>query len=286
MGSLLAATVSYLDARASQGTWLVRIEDIDPLREMAGADKAILSTLESHGLYWDEHVTYQSRNATYHEEILQLLVQQQRVYHCPCSRKALDSRSGKHLPGCGYHDGRNISHEKAALRFRLLLTRDSFDDCIQGQTPYVLQPGLDDFILKRKEGFYSYQLAVTSDDSQQKITHVMRGMDLIHSTPLQIALYHALGQTPPVFGHFLLLTDKNRRKLSKQNKAPPLVNENAIQNLRKILHALGMQHPSLAEATTPAALLDVATNLWNRSFVLGKQVSSVSDWGQTTLGGA
>ncbi len=272
MGSLLAATLSYLDAKANQGTWLVRIEDIDPLREAPGATAAILRSLDRHALHWDESVTLQSTLRDNHLHFLHRLRAANHVYHCPCSRKDRHALGGKHLAECGVHRQRDYADTPGALRFRLTTEAISFEDCIKGSVRCTLRPGIDDFIVWRKEGYPAYQLAVVADDSLQGITHVIRGLDLIASTPLQIALHTASGLHPPKFGHFFLLTDAKGSKLSKQNQAPALDDSQATVNLRRVLCAAGLRHPELDAATSPGQLLAAAQPLWNRALAVREPV--------------
>lgn len=238
MGSLLAALVSYLDARKNNGQWLVRIEDIDPPREQPGSAKKILQTLEHHGLHWDQEVRFQSSCSSLYEEKLETLISKELCYFCPCSRKQLNDNAGEHLPSCGKLSGKAL--KDSALRFHSRGQTQHWNDLILGSRSEVLDA---DFILKRRDGLYSYQLAVVADDIDQQITHVIRGADLLDSTPMQLALYSALDTHPPKFGHFPLVVNAQGQKLSKQNLAPAVSDQSALDNLELLGKWLGFELP-------------------------------------------
>ena len=262
-GSLLAAVASYLDAKAHQGEWLVRIEDIDPLREAPHAASEILETLDAHGLHWDGRVIYQSQRQARYQEVLTSLTNMGATYACPCSRAQLEAQSGRHSQACGYYASTRPT-PPFAYRFRVPSILGNFKDCFQGEVPFDLESGKDDFVLQRKEGFYAYQLAVVVDDQDQGITHVIRGIDLLHSTPLQMLLVKALNYNPPEYGHFLLLTDAKGRKLSKQTHAPPVSNRHPMKTLQHVLFALGIDRQDINQATTLQDLLTVGIQGWKR----------------------
>jgi len=258
-GSLLAALISYLDARANNGKWLVRIEDIDPPREIAGASEAILSALVAHGLRWDDEILYQSKNSERYEEQLIKLLQSNSCYYCPCSRKQLAERSGAHLPECGVNTGKTTSN--SAIRFHATASKTLYwRDLVRGEQSLNIQ---EDFVLKRKDGLYAYQLAVVTDDIDQNITHVIRGADLLDSTPMQLALYDALGTPPPLFGHFPLVLNESGQKLSKQNLAPAIDIAKANSNLIQLARWLKLEiAPHWTDSTTPEEMLSSFTQQW------------------------
>lgn len=264
MGSLLAALISYLDARKNEGQWLVRIEDIDPPREQAGAADNILSTLEAHGLSWDQTVRYQSLCSDLYEERLHTLLDKGLCYYCPCSRKELAERHGKHLSSCGRHIG---EHSKmGALRFRATQKTEQWDDVVLGPKKELLG---SDFILKRRDGLYSYQLAVVSDDIDQNISHVIRGVDLLASTPMQLALYDALALPAPAFGHFPLVVNAEGQKLSKQNLAPAVNNATPTNNLALLGSWLGFESPQ--DTKQPEDYLAYYAQQWDRRSIQPNQ---------------
>ena len=251
-GSLFAALVSYLDAKKNTGAWLLRIEDIDPLREIVGASELIIDALEAHHLFWDEEVYYQSRHSEGYEQTITQLEQADAIFRCPCSRKQLISRDGRHIEACE----RQQSTQSYALKFRQTLIDYYWQDTLQGEQSACLS---DDFVLKRKEGFYAYQLAVVSDDITQAISHVVRGYDLLSSTPMQLALYKTLKKPPPDFAHFPVISNAGQ-KLSKQNLAKAIDPLKAKENLAQILKLLDMD--AAASEKTIARMLSTAIELW------------------------
>lgn len=259
-GSLVGALASYLDARVHQGTWLVRIEDIDPLREPPGAADDILRALEAHGLHWDRDILYQSTRSDAYEAALATLLAEDLAYRCPCSRKELESNEGRHRPDCPAHARTDTP---LAIRFRV--TSDVLDirDRLQGPLRFVTRAGHDDFVLKRKEGFYAYQLAVVVDDAWQGVTHVVRGCDLLDSLPWQCLLRQSLGLPQPEYAHLPLITNEQGQKLSKQNRSPALDSSRASHNLWRALHALGLR-PAVGLRELPSAeILTWAISHWS-----------------------
>jgi glutamyl-Q tRNA(Asp) synthetase len=213
-GSLLAALASYLDAKAHAGCWLVRIEDLDPPREDPHASASILRTLDAYGLHHDGEVRYQSLQTARYQERLDQLIAQNLAFPCQCSRTQLAGQV--HLGRCQMTSSRDC-----AWRFLNHKERWCFDDRIQGRHCEELRL-LGDFILKRRDGPWAYQLAVVSDDIDQDITHIVRGIDLIDSTARQAQLYQALQQPLPSYAHIPVALESNGQKLSKQNLARPL----------------------------------------------------------------
>lgn len=259
MGSLLAALVSYLDARKNNGQWLVRIEDIDPPREQPNSARQILRTLEIHGFHWDQEVRYQSSCTELYEAILTDLCEKGLCYWCPCSRKQLAERHGEHLPSCGKTTGK---HPKTcALRFRCGDITYKWFDLLSGPKEKSVD---NDFILKRRDGLYSYQLAVVADDIDQHISHVIRGADLLDSTPIQLALYQALDAAPPQFGHFPLVVNKDGQKFSKQNFAPAVDDQTPIENLCVLSKWLGITIPTPLPSH-PESYLKELVQQWDRT---------------------
>ena len=249
-GSIVAALASFLDARKNNGQWLVRIEDIDPLRELPGADSDILRTLEAHHLLWDESVRYQSQRSDAYEVFIAQLRDNDHTYLCPCSRKTLIENNGLHSAGCR---PRHINNSQAfAIRFITEPKHYQWQDLLLGQQSYLAKESVDDFVIKRKEGFYAYQMAVVCDDIDQNISHIIRGSDLLDSTPFQLALYQAENTPAPQFGHIPVILNASGQKLSKQNKAPAICNKTANGNLQKALSVLN--HP------LPKALHDAPVN--------------------------
>lgn len=255
LGSLLAAVVSYLEARSHGGEWLVRVEDIDPPREQPGAADAILSSLETHGLVWDGPVVYQSERQQAYEQALDELGQCGQLFWCRCSRKML--RGAPVYPGtCREFTERRPD---AAARFRVPEGRQGFEDLFQGRQSCNLATDYGDVIVRRRDGLFAYMLAVVVDDRDQGITDVIRGMDLLSSTFWQIALQQALGAEKPRYGHFPVIVADNGQKLSKQNRAPALHNNQSTDNLRRIFQYLKLP----IEPGPPAFMLEQAITLWS-----------------------
>lgn len=247
-GSLVAALASYLDARAHQGQWLVRVEDLDPLREPPGAADAILASLEAHGLYWDEGVRFQSQRHAAYEAVLERWRAEGRTYPCACSRKELQAHDGEHPRDCR----NNPDWEQTAphaLRFRMEPGEGSWRDRLLGDQPYRLHGARDDIVVRRKEGFYAYHLAVVVDDIDQGINAIVRGQDLLELTPIHLRLYEALQSPPPSYLHIPLVYNDRGQKLSKQTGAPALDDSRASANIAQAMTALNRPLPaSLAEA--------------------------------------
>jgi glutamyl-Q tRNA(Asp) synthetase len=195
---VVAALASYLDARSNKGTWLVRMEDLDPPRESAGASAEILRTLEALGLLWDESVVYQSQRRDAYEAALELLASQQLLYLCRCSRSELLGQAI--YPGT-CRDLALSAAKSSALRCRVPALEATFDDRLQGHYGQHLRNEVGDFVVRRKDGYYAYQLAVVVDDGWQQITDVVRGIDLLESTPRQLYLQHCLQLPQPRYAH-------------------------------------------------------------------------------------
>ncbi|KZY39538.1 MULTISPECIES: tRNA glutamyl-Q(34) synthetase GluQRS [unclassified Oleiphilus] len=253
-GSLFAALVSYLEARRNSGTWLVRIEDIDPLREAPGASQQIIETLEAHHLFSDEPIVFQSAHSAEYESLLTKLDLRKAIFYCPCSRKYLATNGGRHNEACLRQ---SVDKQNCAQKFRNTEELYYWHDGMQGEHSYKLD---DDFVLKRKESFYAYQLAVVNDDHRQNITHVVRGYDLLFSTPMQLALYQALDYKPPEFSHFPVLSAKGQ-KLSKQNHAKAVSSLQAKENLSCIFRLLGIEISS--KCLSIPQMLETAIEHWN-----------------------
>ncbi len=245
-GSLVAALGSYLQARAHQGRWLLRIEDIDPPREAPGATSAILKTLEAHGFEWDGPITYQSQRHALYENALSQLRDKNRLYSCNCSRKmiAKTNPGGKPQRYPGTCRNRNLFHTQTmALRLRTEDLSLSFHDPVQGVINHNIYQEDGDFILFRRDGFYAYVLAVSIDDMQQGITEVVRGSDLLNTTARQIYLIQQLGGTAPGYAHLPVARNAAGEKLSKQTGATPLPLTQPVRQLCQALSFLGHSPP-------------------------------------------
>ena len=247
IGSLIAAVGSYLEARTHGGVWRLRMEDLDPPREMPGAADQILRTLETYGFEWDGDVVYQSKRASWYEDALAQLRQRDLIYPCGCTRKeigdsAIQGIEGPVYPGTCRH-GLTAGKSPRAWRIRVEDRAIGFDDALQGRVSQHLSRDIGDFVLKRADGYYAYQLAVVVDDAAQGITHVVRGADLLDSTPRQIFLQQALGVPTPHYTHLPVAANRQGEKLSKQTLAPPLDLANPVPALWQALDFLGQQPP-------------------------------------------
>lgn len=278
-GSLVSALASYLDARHHNGQWLVRMEDLDPPREQAGAADSILRCLEDHGLHWDDILAYQSQRHALYEDYLGRLRERQLLYPCDCTRQDLQTMGGIYNGRCR---NRKVDiNQPHALRLKLYDLPDQhiglqqtaeelcFIDLIQGPQCQQLRREAGDQILKRKDGLYAYQLGVVVDDIEQHITHIVRGSDLLEVTARQIFLFKLLGAPVPEFGHVTLATQPNGQKLSKQNLAPALDANNANRNLWHALEFLRQQPPQELKNAPPAELLAWATSNWQLRAIHG-----------------
>lgn len=267
MGSLLAALASYLDARSRNGTWLVRMEDIDPPREMAGATDDILQTLQHYGLQWDGEVLYQSTRQQHYEATVQQLVQTQQAFFCTCSRTQILAASGSTTyPGTCRHC-HSVPTEPFAVRLQVADRDIHFHDALQGEQRCNLQQQGGDFIIKRKEGLYAYHLAVVLDDAHQGVTHVVRGSDLLESTFCHHYLQSVLGLPHPVYAHLPVIVNSEGQKLSKQTFAQPLPRSAPAPYLLYCLQALGQQPPASLRDAGAAGILQWACEHWRLASV-------------------
>jgi glutamyl-Q tRNA(Asp) synthetase len=263
-GSLVAALASWLDARAVGGRWSVRIEDVDTPRTVPGAADSILRTLEACGLAWDGEVTWQSKRGARYAAALERLQAAGRIYGCRCSRReiadsALPGIEGAVYPGTCRTLGL-APQAPCAARFTVTAGTIAFDDRVQGRVTQDVARDVGDFVLLRRDGLYAYQLAVVVDDAEQGITDVVRGADLLASTPRQILLQQALGYPTPRHLHFPVATDARGEKLSKQNHASPLDGPAAVASLPAALAFLGQRLPDRA---APAEMLAQAARTWD-----------------------
>lgn len=225
-GSLVAAVSSYLEARQAGGKWLVRMEDLDTPREMPGAAADILRTLEAFGMQWDDAVVYQSQRLDHYDQALERLRRHDLVYPCACSRKeiadsAISGIDGLIYPGTCSH-GLPAGKSPRAWRVRVKDEVVGFRDRIQGLISQNLASDIGDFVLKRADGIFAYQLAVVVDDALQGVTDIVRGADLLDSTPRQIYLQQLLGLPRTSYSHVPVAANQRGEKLSKQTLAKPL----------------------------------------------------------------
>ncbi len=266
-GSLVAAMASCLDARAHDGVWLVRIEDIDPPRDIPGAGKSILETLARLGLTSDEPVLWQHDRSDAYQAALDRLTGQGRIYGCACSRKDIIARDAELglLPGvypgtCRCGTG---GRPARASRFLVRSGVTAFTDRRCGPYEQDVEHAVGDFVLKRADGLWAYQLAVVADDLFQGVTHIVRGEDLIDNTPRQIQLREALSGAPFQYLHLPLVLNSNGEKLSKQQGAAPLNPDDLHGEIDRAWRHLGF--PSLG-ADSIDAFWRAAVPLWAERF--------------------
>jgi glutamyl-Q tRNA(Asp) synthetase len=263
-GSLVAAMASWLDARHEKGEWLVRIEDVDETRTVPGAADDILRSLERFGLTWDREVVWQSRRKRLYRAALDRLRAAGLVYRCQCSRKEVADSALRGIEGAVYPGTcRTLAlpdDVAGADRFRVLAARVQFDDRVQGPVAQDVAADVGDFVLKRRDGLHAYQLAVVVDDADQAITDVVRGADLLQSTPRQVLLQRALGMQTPRYLHFPVAADAAGEKLSKQTLAAGLDTNRAPELIAVALRFLG-QPP--ASSRIPSEMLAEAALGWD-----------------------
>lgn len=265
LGSLSTALASFLDARARGGAWLLRIEDLDPPREQPGATARILASLRAHGLHPDAAVLYQHDRCAAYEQVITALLDSGDAFHCTCSRQDLHLAKGTHAATCP--QSRTPPAGGCAIRLRARDTPHRFTDLFLGEVELPGPSGTDDFVIRRRDGLYAYQLAVVVDDAFQGITHVVRGRDLLDSTPHQVFLRELLGLAPVSYGHVPLLLNAQGQKLSKQNHAPALDDARARQNLLLCLEALGQVPPPPVLRGDRGEILAWAIAHWRRDGV-------------------
>ncbi|WP_122082155.1 tRNA glutamyl-Q(34) synthetase GluQRS [Vibrio coralliirubri] len=253
-GSLVAALGSYFQAKSNQGKWLVRMEDLDPPREMAGAADLILKTLEAYHLFWDGEVVYQSQRHDLYQAQIDQWVADNQAYYCQCTRKQIKALGGFYNGHC--RDAGLIDSGEQAVRLCMDFPVESFDDVRHGTIQIPKALAAEDFIIKRRDGLFAYNLAVVLDDIDQGVTEVVRGADLIEPTGRQISLYKTLKQKTVSYLHLPLATDGLGNKLSKQNHATAIDLDNPKPTLLNAMRFLGFDIPTaLCEASMDEILL-------------------------------
>jgi len=286
-GSLVAAVGSYLDAKHHHGVWLVRMEDLDLPRTVAGAADDILRTLDAFGLHSDEPVTYQSQRTTAYEEALHSLRVGEAVYLCCCTRKEIADTALHGIEGAIYpgtcRDGIKCPSPPAPLpkgegscsvralswRIRTNNLPVKFNDTLQGRTSQHLENEIGDFVVKRADGLFAYQLAVVVDDAFQGITHVVRGCDLLTSTSRQIYLQCLLGFPIPSYLHLPIAVNAQGEKLSKQTLAPAISKDAVVVTLIKALDFLRQQPPAELRQGSVEEILNWAVAHWQSDMLRG-----------------
>jgi len=271
LGSLLAAVASYLDARAHGGQWLLRVEDIDPPRSQPGATDEILAALEHYGFDWDGPVTYQSESREAHDAAIEVLVEAGKAYPCGCSRRDLAEAPRSSL-GIIYPGTCRSGCEASETALRVLTDAMPvlFEDRLQGAQTQQLEAESGDFIILRRDGLIAYQLAVVVDDYLQGITDVVRGIDLVDSTPRQIWLQQLLGYTTPAYCHIPVAINDKGQKLSKSHGARAVPTNRVAETLFAALHLLGQQPLSELRSATVVEIWQWARENWNLEVLRGR----------------
>lgn len=269
-GSLLAAVASYADARSQDGAWLVRVEDLDPPREVPGAAGDILATLMAFGFVWDEPVVFQRDRTQAYQSALDLLHEHGLIYPCGCSRSEVARLGPPGIEGPIYpgtcRNGLPKGRRPRSIRMRAPTSPISAHDRIQGTQHQAIDRAIGDFVLRRADGVYAYQLAVVVDDAWQGVTHVVRGADLLLSTPRQILLQRSLGLPTPSYAHVPLVVDTQGRKLSKSLAAAPIDPADPLPALEQAWRLLG-QEPVPAVVSSLEAFWDHAIARWRSARV-------------------
>lgn len=258
-GSLIAAVGSYLQAKSQHGRWLVRMEDIDTPRMVPGIDSDILRTLEQFGLEWDDAVLYQSQRQARYREVFNQLQQQQLIYACQCSRKQITAMGGIYDNRCA---SQHLAADSLAWRLRSHNVSTQFNDVLFGAQHITPKLAQEDYIIKRRDGLFAYQLVVVVDDIDQGVTEVIRGADLLEMTPRQQALCSLLGAPQPRYGHLPLAVLQPGFKLSKQNHAAAISQWPAAEVMYKVLCFLGHPPPAELKQAPVAEQLNLAISQW------------------------
>jgi glutamyl-Q tRNA(Asp) synthetase len=292
-GSLVTAVASYLAARRAGGEWLVRIEDLDRPREVSGSAQNIIDTLAAFGFEWTGSILRQSNRSDAYQAALERLLAAGDAYPCSCSRRDIAGRSSapavaalgllSGAAGAGdeprypgwCRNGPLRAGEPCSLRFRTNPGLVSFVDEIQGSIAIDVAADSGDFVLKRRDGLFAYQLAVVVDDAEQGVTHVVRGGDLLTSTPRQLLLQQSLGLATPAYAHVPLATDRSGVKLSKSAGAGAVDATRPTEELWRTLRFLRQEPPSeLCEG--PLELLwEWAVHRWTTTPLIGQKQAPV-----------
>lgn len=263
LGSLLTALASFLEARSRGGEWLVRIDDIDSRRTRPGAADSILRSLEALGLHWDSGVLRQQQRLDRYREALERLQARGLVYACACSRRALaESQVHGVYPGTCRNQHYKAQSGRHALRVRTTATPIRFEDRVQGEIVQNLAGEVGDFVVYRRDGDYAYHLATVVDDADQGITEVLRGQDLLDSTPRQIYLQQQLDLPTPTYAHTPILIDMSGHKLSKRSLAPEAETRQPQRILAALLAWLRHPLPVALEGASVTNILNWAVADW------------------------
>jgi glutamyl-Q tRNA(Asp) synthetase len=281
LGSLMTAVASFLHARQSAGTWLLRIEDIDPSREAPGATDSILRTLDRFDLHWDGPVIYQHERLPIHEATANHLLREGLAFLCSCSRKDLQdlentSELGPRYPG--YCRNKRRHTKNMAIRVRAEPGNIRFRDLLQGELEVDVAALVGDYLVYRKDRLPAYYLACVLDDYDQRVSHIVRGSDLLLAAAVQQHLARALGQSHSfVYAHLPVLVDARGRKLSKQQGAPAVDDARAASVAFEMLKILGCDVPAELRGARPATLWNWAVQHWDARRLANERTIVIDD---------
>ena len=271
-GSLIAALASYLQAKSNNGKWLLRIEDVDTPRTVPGADKVILKQLENLGLYWDGEIVYQSQNTERYQSVFNVLQNINMIFPCSCSRKELDNST---YPGtCRKGTNKKLTHYSQRL-----IVEDKeigFHDLLQGYYSQSLKKDVGDFVLKRRDDIFTYHLAVVIDDADQNISEIVRGVDLLDSTPRHIYLQNLLQLNTPDYLHLPIAVNNQGNKLSKQTNAQSIDINSPLKTIYDALKFLGQSPPN--DLSDKESLLNWSIQNWQPEKLPRKEKIVVIDY--------
>lgn len=265
---------SYLQAKHHDGDWLLRIDDIDPPREQKGAADNILATLESFGFEWDESVLYQSSRQKYYQDAVDELIHNKLAYPCSCSRASISKKTGQSTGDIIYpgfcRNGPLQKSSQYSIRLRCDDKLIHFNDALQGKQSVNLEKVNGDFILQRRDHYFSYHLASGIDDAEQNITEVVRGADLLNCTPCHLHIQNMLNLSSPDYCHLPIAVNNAGQKLCKQHHAAPINAVNSVALLYKSLKFLGQNPPIELMESNLAELWCWAKTHWQLDLVPNK----------------
>lgn len=259
-GSLVCALASFLHAKQNNGKWLVRIEDVDTPRTDPSMSVSIVASLRSHGLLWDDEISYQSQHFMTYEAYLTKLAANKMLYACGCSRQQIKSRSSAYDGHCR---DLGLSFNEHAIRFKHNSDNSKFTDLFWGKRHVKDSIAREDPVVKRADGIYAYHLAVVVDDIEQHVSHIVRGNDLLATTPVHLSLFEALNAPPPQYIHIPVVAQNPNEKLSKQHRSPAIDNSKPIENVKLALQYLGVKQEKLPIRPNMTELLDWAIANWS-----------------------
>ena len=269
LGTLIAAVGSYLQAKKNRGKWLIRMEDVDTTRTVRGSDSEILNTLEAFGFEWNGEILYQSKQTEHYEYALEQLKLLSLVFPCSCSRKQLANSNSQIYPGTCRSRQLPETGEHA-LRILAQDITIEFNDIVMGKQSQNMEQQCGDFVIKRRDGLFAYQLAVVVDDALQNITEIVRGSDLLDSTPRQIYLQQLLAYPTPDYCHLPLAVDSDGNKISKSEGATKVDIKNREKLMCDVLDFLGQNAPADLSASNINDIWSWAEEHWDVTHVPSK----------------